>query len=123
MANQTHAESSEAQSFPFFPLIFKLNHNRFTFCEQFVNIIYKFEAVYNVVPNYEMDPQTVNPILFDCKSTDFLWIVIFKIENDISLWAVFADDLNFDNFDFSRLLILQLFLFDVPEQTLFIGFQ
>lgn len=123
MASQTHAEWSVEQSCPFFLLIFTLNNLKSTFCEQFVNVVYEFKAVYDVITHYEMYPQAVNPVLFDCKSPDFLGIMIFEIQKDISLRTVAANDLNFEDLHLCGFLILELFLFDVSEQALFVGFQ
>lgn len=49
--------------------------------------------------------------------------MIFEIQKDISLRTVAANDLNFEDLHLCGFLILELFLFDVSEQALFVGFQ
>lgn len=122
-ASQIHVLFIEAQNYPFYPRLCQLHHFSFTFCQQFVDIVYKLKPKYDIVTDHKVDSHTVNGSFFDLEPSHLFWIMVFEFERNVAVRSSLAYKFNLDDFYFSWLVFFQSLFIDCSQKVLFIFFQ
>jgi hypothetical protein len=109
--------SPEEQNFPFCPSPCPLSNLLCTFGKHLIDVVDKFKTENDIVPYYKVNSHAVDTTLFDGKLSDDFRVMIFELEGYGTFGPVGTNQLDFDNFDLSRFVLFQIFLFDVSEES------
>ena len=122
-AGQRRVPSPGAQSCPSCPRPCRLHKASATLGEQFVDVVDELEAEDDVVANDEVDAHAVQRALLDGELAHFLLVVVPEVQLDVSTRTSLTHQLDSHDFHLRRLVLLQLILLDVPQQTLLVLLQ
>jgi len=76
------------QNCPFYLHLYQLHYKRITFCQQFIYVVDKFKSENDIVSDVEMNSHAIEGSLFNGKLSHNLWVMMFKIENDVAIRSV-----------------------------------
>lgn len=121
MANQMSEPSPVEKSCPSCLHLYQLNQKQHTFCQHFVHVIDKLETENDIVSHVEVNSHAVDASFFDFEPPHLLWVVVFKLEGNVSSWSALTNEVNLDNLYFCGLVFFQILFFNVSQKGLFVS--